>query len=56
VPKPAPPLAPIVPKVLPSQEDSGNPDLPAIRIMPKRPEDIPNQFRASAVELNTGDK
>ncbi len=49
-PKPVPPPAPKpAPVVAPAQDN--NPDLPAMRIMPKSAQDIPNQFRSGAVEL-----
>lgn len=46
-PTPPPPQKPAV--VVPAQDN--NPNLPAMRIMPKSAEDIPNQFRSGAVEL-----
>ncbi|MCC7500320.1 hypothetical protein IT396_00745 [Candidatus Nomurabacteria bacterium] len=49
-PKPVPPPPPKpAPVVAPAQDN--NPDLPAMRIMPKSAQDIPNQFRSGAVEL-----
>lgn len=59
---PAPKLAPAAPVPQPAPQPAPKPayeevpDLPALRIMPKSPEDIPNQFRASAVQLNVGEK
>lgn len=49
-PKPVPPPPPKPAPVVPPAQDN-NPDLPAMRIMPKSAQDIPNQFRSSAVEL-----
>lgn len=49
-PKPAPVApAPPVPVSAPSYDE--NPDLPAVRVMPKTPGDIAKQFRGSTVEL-----
>ncbi len=50
-----PPVPPAPPKPAPQQAPTmsfgGNPDLPAMRIMPKNPADIANQFRNPSVEL-----